>query len=84
MWASARNQTFSQSDILRKPLLKTRWYPRPDSNRHASRRGILNPLRLPFRHLGTWGDVACKSAWGKWIFTMLLHSVALDLGRAPW
>jgi hypothetical protein len=29
------------------------WYPRPDSNRHASRRGILNPLRLPFRHLGT-------------------------------
>ncbi len=33
------------------------WYPRPDSNRHASRRGILNPLRLPFRHLGTF-DVA--------------------------
>ena len=29
-----------------------KWYPRPDSNRHASRRGILNPLRLPFRHLG--------------------------------
>ena len=29
------------------------WYPRPDSNRHARRRGILNPLRLPFRHLGT-------------------------------
>ena len=35
--------------------VETRWYPRPDSNRHASRRGILNPLRLPFRHLGTMG-----------------------------
>jgi len=34
--------------------------------------------------LGTWGDVACKSAWGKWIFTLFLHSVALDLGRATW
>ena len=28
------------------------WYPRPDSNRHALRRRILNPLRLPFRHSG--------------------------------
>ena len=28
------------------------WYPRSDSNRQALRRGILNPLRLPFRHSG--------------------------------
>ena len=34
------------------------WYPRPDSNRHASQREILNLLRLPFRHLGTFDDVA--------------------------
>ena len=32
------------------------WYPRSDSNRHARRRGILNPLRLPFRHLGQRED----------------------------
>ena len=36
--------------VTREMLLM--WYPRPDSNRHARRRGILNPLRLPFRHLG--------------------------------
>tara|TARA_R110002110_G_scaffold12702_10_gene60577 strand:+ start:2983 stop:3339 length:357 start_codon:yes stop_codon:yes gene_type:complete len=35
-------------------LLENQWYPRPDSNRHALRREILNLLRLPFRHLGTW------------------------------
>ena len=28
------------------------WCPRSDSNRHALRRRILNPLRLPFRHSG--------------------------------
>ena len=28
------------------------WCPRRDSNSHALRRGILNPLRLPFRHSG--------------------------------
>lgn len=28
------------------------WCPRPDSNRHALRRGILNPLRLPISPLG--------------------------------
>ena len=28
------------------------WYPRPDSNRQAFRRGILNPLRLPIPPLG--------------------------------
>ena len=28
------------------------WYPRSDSNRQALRRGILNPLRLPFHHSG--------------------------------
>ncbi len=28
------------------------WYPWPDSNRHALRLRILNPLRLPFRHTG--------------------------------
>ncbi len=34
------------------------WYPRPDSNRHTLRRGILNPLRLPIPPLGhTQGPV---------------------------
>ena len=28
------------------------WCPRSDSNRHASRRWILSPLRLPFHHSG--------------------------------
>ena len=32
-----------------------RWCPRSDSNRHASRRRILSPLRLPFHHSGTAG-----------------------------
>jgi hypothetical protein len=34
------------------------WCPRSDSNRHASRRRILSPLRLPFHHSGTAGDLA--------------------------
>ncbi len=30
------------------------WCPRPDSNRYGFiTRGILSPLRLPFRHSGT-------------------------------
>ncbi len=33
-------------------LGKSKWCPRWESNPHALRRGILNPLRLPFRHLG--------------------------------
>ena len=28
------------------------WYPRPDSNRHGLRLGILSPLCLPFHHAG--------------------------------
>ena len=33
------------------------WCPRSDSNRHALRRRILNPLRLPFRHSGQLSGV---------------------------
>lgn len=33
------------------------WCPRSDSNRHALRRRILNPLRLPFRHSGPVSDL---------------------------
>jgi hypothetical protein len=33
-------------------LIRKIWYPRLDSNQHTLRRGILNPLRLPFRHSG--------------------------------
>jgi hypothetical protein len=32
--------------------MKSAWYRCPDSNRDALQRGILNPLRLPFRHTG--------------------------------
>lgn len=38
--------------------VETRWYPRPDSNRHASRRGILSPLRLPISPPGHFLDEA--------------------------
>ena len=34
------------------PLIFENWCPRSDSNRHASRRRILSPLRLPFHHSG--------------------------------
>jgi hypothetical protein len=30
-----------------KQFAENRWCPGPESNRHASRRGILSPLRLP-------------------------------------
>src|SRR5690606_28069816 len=33
-------------------LRKEEWCPRPESNRHALRRGILSPLRLPIPPLG--------------------------------
>ena len=32
--------------------LEAWWCPGPDSNRHGRSRGILSPLRLPFRHPG--------------------------------
>ena len=32
---------------------------------HLLRRGILNPLRLPFRHLGTEEHLACHFRRGK-------------------
>ena len=40
----------SGAAIRKKPVRK--WCPRRDSNSHALRRRILNPLRLPFRHSG--------------------------------
>ncbi len=32
------------------------WCPGPESNRHASRRGILSPLRLPISPPGHWRE----------------------------
>lgn len=47
------------------------WCPRSDSNRHALRRRILNPLRLPFRHSGhlmrglaAWKGGVNVTLWG--------------------
>lgn len=42
-----------RSRVTGKPEdIRESWCPRSDSNRHALRRRILNPLRLPFRHSG--------------------------------
>jgi hypothetical protein len=43
------------------------WYPRPDSNRHALRRGILNPVNCPQMHLLSRGRLTetCRDRIGK-------------------
>ena len=43
-------ETFLPVD--RPAAFRKMWCPRSDSNRHASRRRILSPLRLPFHHSG--------------------------------
>src|SRR5690606_316908 len=43
-------------------LRKEEWCPRPESNRHALRRGILSPLRLPIPPLGQV-RVAESNSW---------------------
>ncbi len=52
-------------------LFETSWYPRSDSNRHALRRRILNPLRLPFRHSGKrklgQGLIAPSPRGARWV-----------------
>ncbi len=40
------------------------WCPRPESNRHALRRGILSPLRLPISPPGPWG-IAREALWNE-------------------
>ena len=61
-----KNRAFAHKS--RNPFIRTgtnpstdskRWCPRSDSNRQASRRRILNPLRLPIPPLGHGG---CDSA----------------------
>src|SRR5690606_36093038 len=43
-------------------VIERGWCPRPDSNRHALRRGILSPLRLPIPPLGQV-RVAESNSW---------------------
>ena len=40
------------------------WCPGPESNRHALRRGILSPLRLPISPPGPWG-IAREALWNE-------------------
>ena len=60
-WINTDIERFS----LNGDLTKSGWYPRPDSNRHTSRREILNLLRLPFRHSGTRSHLTRIAEVGK-------------------
>ena len=50
-----------------------RWCPGPESNRHALRRGILSPLRLPISPPGHGGES-----------NIMTQSCHWELGRDVW
>src|SRR5690606_16713642 len=58
------------------------WCPRRDSNSHALRRRILNPLRLPFRHSGPSGRLTLRWGHGKRVIALDQRFAAENVSQA--
>ncbi len=57
-----------------------RWCPGPESNRHALRRGILSPLRLP---ISPPGRVICEDANYGTVGRMKYSTIEDAVGNTP-
>jgi cysteine synthase B len=61
-----------------------RWCPGPESNRHALRRGILSPLRLPISPPGQ-GQEASRKLWHSDVHDQALNYPTIEdaIGKTP-